>query len=125
MEELLNAKSREKTLQLYCCGDEKAKAEAKRTGKKIKKKKMKTIPTVGKMIHVVWEDIFEMGAGWHSKADVDKHKPIACESIGWVHKTTDKYLTLIGDKSIDGKEKEYGRIQSIPSATITKIKILK
>ena len=67
---------------------------------------MKTIPTVGKMIHVVWEDIFEMGAGWHSKADVDKHKPIACESIGWVHKTTDKYLTLIGDKSIDGKEKE-------------------
>ena len=86
---------------------------------------MKTIPTVGKMIHVVWEDIFEMGAGWHSKADVDKHKPIACESIGWVHKITDKYLTIIGDKSIDGKDREYGRIQSIPNATITKIKILK
>ena len=72
---------------------------------------MKNIPTVGKMIHIVWEDIFEMGAGWHSKADVDKHKPIACESIG--------------DKSIDGKDREYGRIQSIPNATITKIKILK
>ena len=125
MEEL-NAKSREKTLQLYCCGDEKSQSRSKKNWKENKKeKKMKTIPTVGKMIHVVWEDIFEMGAGWHSKTDVDKHKPIACESIGWVHKTSDKYLTLIGDKSIDGKDREYGRIQSIPSATITKIKILK
>ena len=82
-------------------------------------------PGVGKMVYILWQDIFELGAGWHSRSDVDKHKPVDCESLGWIYKQNEEYLTLIGDKSTDGKDREYGRIQSIPTATIKKIKILK
>ena len=81
-----------------------------------------------KLIYIQWEDAVA-NSSWRSESDAkdwSKKTKMTIEEVGWVLEETDKYITLIGRKSMwNDLENEYGNLQKIPKTWIRKRKTIK
>lgn len=81
-----------------------------------------------KLIYIQWEDATACSA-WRSETNAkkwSKETKMTIEEVGWILEETDKYITLVGRKSMwEDDENEYGNLQKIPKTWIRKRRVLK
>lgn len=80
-----------------------------------------------KPYRVFWTDAEDFKETWASKDEVDDFSKSIClvESIGFIIKKTDKYITLVRDIIKDEKGGDtYGGVTKIPRKMVKKIELI-
>lgn len=70
-------------------------------------------------VKVVWEDIYSTGGGWSTSLDLDDHRPIVAEQLGYLYKETDHYIVIVDSFLTDGET--FGTATAIPRGCIKEI----
>ena len=76
------------------------------------------------IVLVVWNDTYEMEAGWHSLEDAKKWNTYTCCSVGFLLADHDSHVVICADSGVNDNS-EVGRVQAIPRSCINKIIELK
>jgi len=77
-----------------------------------------------RIVLVEWNDAQDHPEKWVDEEDAEKFGEDACmiQSIGFLVRKTDKYVTLAADW--DGVDKDYGRVTKIPTPMVLRIEDL-
>lgn len=72
-----------------------------------------------KLVKIRWLDTYALPQ-WSSESEVSDVKPKVCETVGWLYKETESYVTVVGTltERPDIFEDKYADVNCIPKGVI-------